>query len=192
MDFFPDLDFFFPDDGKVNFAEHKTLNYHLLWWNAQPPWAVLTALAALTPASTLRSAVKYWRIYLVVKESTQRQRTFVYICMKISPALQVEKRPPAFKLLTELVCNLSLLKWRWSFQLPRCDRVGGQTLPASPANPLLYFFIWLYTKVRHRLRQTCQIIELNMEQSNIGDEVNVFSRHAKIAKIPKRKLLLRR
>lgn len=72
-------------------------------------------------------------------------------------------RPQAFKLLTELVCNLSLLKWRWSFQLSCCDRVGGQTLPTSPANPLLYFFISLYTKVTHRSRQTCQISKLNRE-----------------------------
>lgn len=83
-------------------------------------------------------------------------------------------RPPAFKLLTELVCNLSLLKWRWSFQLPCCDRVGGQTLPTSPANPLLYFFISLYTDAKHRWRQTCQISELNKEKSNTSDEVNVF------------------
>lgn len=72
-------------------------------------------------------------------------------------------RPPAFKLLTELVCNLSLLKWRWSFQLPCCVRVGGQTLPTSPANPLLYFIIWLYTNVKHRSKQTCHISKLNKE-----------------------------
>lgn len=69
--------------------------------------------------------------------------------------------PRASKLLTELVCNLSLLKWRWSFQLPCCLWVGGQTLPASPANWLLYFFFSLHTKVTHSSRQTRQISKVN-------------------------------
>lgn len=151
MDFFSHFDFFFLMMSKWMLRPLITICLGEILNLYEPSWQPFanTCLKSLLCCETLKDSSGVKRLDLEAKD----------ICLYMyenKSCTSGWNRPPAFKLLTELVCNLSLLKWRWSFQLPCCDRVGGQTLPASPANPLLYFFFHL------TVRKTKTPLQANM------------------------------